>query len=508
MDLKIKTYTKTMIDGKFLIENGYQQGPKLGEALRVARTLEQKGHDTQEILNKLKDVLPQETSKIKLRDQPLVVNLAAKAENQEEEKNLKDSLKKMEELTLCPVVSRAALMPDTCPSGQEYGCIPVGGAIETTNSIIPAAHSADVCCSMRASFFASRQSITQIMSSLEKVTHFGPFSRPRGDEKYHPVLEEPVWSNPFLKGLEGCAKSYLQTQGDGNHFSYLGILETPKNLMKSLEKEGYYEEAKALHKEADAPLYTLVTHHGSRKLGAEIYKRGIEQAIRYTAKVAQGIPKTMAWLNTEEEQGQAYYEALLYAERWTTANHELIHSELMTSLGAKEILFLGNAHNFVWKRGDTFSHGKGATPAWGDDQGRKKIGIIPLNMSSSILITFGENNSRFLSFSPHGAGRNRSRSQTMSQFKDKNQKLDEGLIKKALEDSTKGLDIRWASNRPDISESPLGYKNAKTVEAQLTEYGLATIATRIKPKGCIMAGEFEPIWKKLKKEKKNGPEIV
>lgn len=491
---------ETRIDGQFFLEHGYKPGPRIGQAIELAKSLEGKGLSRNDLLKELTARLPKEVEKLNLRIAPLKIPLAAKAENREEEENLAMSIKKMEELSLCPVITRAALMPDTCPSGQEFGCIPVGGAIETQDAIIPSAHSSDVCCSMQASFFESPLPLIEIMNCLERSTHFGPFPRSKGDEKFHPVLDETVWSNPFLSGLEEVALKYLQTQGDGNHFSYIGQIDRAEELSKNLDNEGYYTEARLLTK-SHGPLFVLVTHHGSRKLGAEIYKRGLAQAIKETNKIANNIPKTMAWLDTNSQLGKDYWQALQYSQKWTAANHEIIHKSLLKGIGSKETLRLKNAHNFVWKKGDKFLHGKGATPAWLDDQGRKQIGIIPLNMSAPILVTFGEDNKTYLSFSPHGAGRNRSRSQTMWQFKDENQKIDKSLVEKKLGETTKDLDIRWASKKADISESPIGYKNAKSIKSQLLSYNLASLAAEINPKGCIMAGEFEPIWKKMKKNK-------
>jgi hypothetical protein len=58
---------------------------------------------------------------------------------------------------------------------------------------------------------------------------------------------------------------------------------------------------------------------------------------------------------------------------------------------------IGNEHNFVWKRGDSFFHGKGATPAWQDASGRPLLGLIPLNMAREILLVLGSNNNDYLS---------------------------------------------------------------------------------------------------------------
>jgi RNA-splicing ligase RtcB len=67
-------------------------------------------------------------------------------------------------------------------------------------------------------------------------------------------------------------------------------------------------------------------------------------------------------------------------------------------------------------------------------------------------------------------------------------------------EETAGLDIRFYSGTPDISELPSAYKNANTVQSQMKEFGLGEVVDRIMPFGCIMAGDQgEPHWKKNKK---------
>jgi RNA-splicing ligase RtcB len=251
--------------------------------------------------------------------------------------------------------------------------------------------------------------------------------------------------------------------------------------------------------------YVLITHHGSRNLGAQIYKRGIEAAIKETNKVATDIPKNLAWLDIHTPLGTQYWQALEYAQRWTIANHTLIHSKTLQRIEQTPIATISNAHNFVWEHKGKIMHGKGATPAWLDPLGRKSLGIIPLNMSSEILITLGSNNTDFLSFSPHGAGRNKSRSALMENYKDKKTKeLDRNLIEKDFKNATLGLDIRWASKKIDISECPIGYKNKEMIKLQLKNFNLATLVSEVQPMGCIMAGEFEMPWN-IKKKKKPIP---
>jgi RNA-splicing ligase RtcB len=148
-------------------------------------------------------------------------------------------------------------------------------------------------------------------------------------------------------------------------------------------------------------------------------------------------------------------------------------------------------------------HGKGATPAWRDAQGRPLIGLIPLNMAREILLVLGADNDRYLSFCPHGAGRNLSRTAMLRPYKDAEGALDPARVRQALAETTGGLDIRWFTGTPDLSESPLGYKNATAVKAQIARFGLATVVGEIQPQGCIMAGEAaEQPWQRARREKK------
>ena len=162
---------------------------------------------------------------------------------------------------------------------------------------------------------------------------------------------------------------------------------------------------------------------------------------------------------------------------------------------------MGNEHNFVWKRGDQFLHGKGATPAWRDEAGRPLAGLIPLNMAEPILMVLGCDNAEYLSFAPHGAGRNLSRTAIVRPFRDRDGQLDERRIADKVKSSTAGLDIRWFCGNPDLAESPIGYKPAAQVKAQIEQFGLAEVVAEIQPLGCIMAGDAGPRpWQRLREE--------
>jgi tRNA-splicing ligase RtcB (3'-phosphate/5'-hydroxy nucleic acid ligase) len=490
------------IKARDLLAAGWPQGRRFGAALRRARELEAAGLGRAELLGQLEQEFPKELPRIAPRAAPAPLSLAIEAETSAEVANVAAARARMTELLHAPVVTRGVLMPDTCPSGGGPATIPVGGAIAVQGAIIPGAHSADICCSMFATFFAANHPLGELMDHLQKVTHFGPGGRPRGQQWNDAVLGEPVWDNPFLAGLRSRAQDCLGTQGDGNHFAYVGHVRFTEAQRAALAAAGYNELAEAIVR-ADGAFQVLVTHHGSRGLGAALYNRGQAAARRWCDEYARDVPDAACWLPHDTPEGAAYWEALQYVARWTRANHAMIHEAFLRRVGQRALAQVGNEHNFVWRRGDVFLHGKGATPAWRDERGRPLLGLIPLNMAREILLVLGGDQAEYLSFCPHGAGRNLSRTAMLRPYKDADGEIDPARVRAALAETTAGLDVRWWSGAPDLSESPLGYKDATKVKAQIARFGLATVVGEIQPRGCIMAGEGEePHWARARREKR------
>ena len=161
---------------------------------------------------------------------------------------------------------------------------------------------------------------------------------------------------------------------------------------------------------------------------------------------------------------------------------------------------LHDIDDFVWKKPGTktYLHGKGATPAWLNNAGNPLLGLIPLNMAEPILLTLGSNNSKHLSFSPHGAGREMSRRATLRRYtKSKKKGFDQKLLEQDLASGTEGIEVRWYQGRPDITETPLGYKPASKVREQIERYQLADIIGEILPLASIMSGRAETYEKPL-----------
>ena len=476
-----------LICKEILLQAGWPDEEGLNDVLAAAAEQEAKGiQDARYILKILRKRFPLPELP-GLREKPVGCAEAISPESTEEEKNLQTARQSFQDLLRCPLVEKAALMPDACPAGRQPGDMPVGGVIAARNAIIPSAHSLDICCSLRATFYTTREPVPFQMDTLTKVTRFGRGGRDKSDWISHPITDEPVWDNVFLSGLQEYACKHLADQGDGNHFAFLGRCRVESSWLDLLTHRGHEKMAAAIRPFVNQWVSALVTHHGSRGLGAHVYKRGQIAARKHTNRVASNIPDNVAWLETDRPEGAAYWEALGYVQRWTRANHDVIHDRFLESAGSSAIARVRTEHNFVWKRGDGFLHGKGATPAWSDSEGRPLLGLIPLNMAAPILLVAGRDNKKYLSFAPHGAGRNRSRRKIRRDFVTRGE-WDEDKAKRVTAENVKGIEARWFSGHPDVSELPLGYKDANSIREALDRYNLATVIAEIEPLGSLMAG--------------------
>ncbi len=482
-----------LIDRTKLLEAGWPRDEELLETLLEAAAVQEGRGVTDEayILKLLAKRFDKPNHALRMRDEPVPHSEAIRASTREDEKNLAAVRRFMRDLMRCPVVEAGAIMPDACPAGQAEATIPVGGAVAARGAILPAAHGHDICCSMHASVFESAKPVEELLDAIVGATRFGPGGREPGDRVAHPVLDEAVWTNPFLSGLQEYARMHLADQGDGNHFAFLGRLRWTQPLVEALDAAGQTELSEAGRRQLEAgraESLVLVTHHGSRGLGARVFQRGMAAAVKQTATVAAGIPEAAAWLSVDTPEGSDYWESLQYVGRWTLANHQCIHQRFLTAIESPALAQFGNEHNFVWRRGEHFLHGKGATPAWSDAAGHPLLGLIPLNMASPILMVLGRGNEEHLSFAPHGAGRNVSRRGLLKRFRLKDGGLDLKTMDRTLAESTEGVDVRWYLGEADLTESPVAYKPAGQVRSQIAEFDLAQVIAEIEPLGSVMAG--------------------
>lgn len=446
------------MNGKQLIDWGFEPGPWFAQAILLATNMELRGETPEKIREYVSTLKPK--PKIKLRETSLPYGVFINPQTDEEEANVKQVHEAMGKLMQVPTVVHASIMPDACPAG----IIPVGGVVATANAIHPGFHSADVCCSMAITILNREVAGKALLDVAMQTTHFGPLPKNRSIEVKGRIgdLIGEFYTNHFLEGLEVPAVQSYMTQGDGNHFFYVGRVKS-------------------------SGLSCIVTHHGSRVLGAQLYKRGIAQATKETAKLADGIPKEASWFSADSYYGEQYWDALQRVRRWTKYNHFDIHHEVISRLRGFSTAYADvdiedqfwNEHNFVFqKENGLFYHAKGATPSFSnfssETDGRC---LIPMNMAEPILITRPTNNKKSLEFAPHGAGRNESRTQ---------------FLKRDLTEMPKDIDVRFYCGVSDPSELPSAYKDSGSVIQQIKQFNLATIVDEVLPYGTIMAGNYGP----------------
>jgi tRNA-splicing ligase RtcB (3'-phosphate/5'-hydroxy nucleic acid ligase) len=454
-----------MITGNDLINLGYKPNKMFREALEHINKHQLQGEAITAYMDSIQPVY------IDQHDQPVPFYKNLRAENPEESANVDAVLSAMSSIMKTPTVVNGAVMPDACPTGDDQ--IPVGGVVVAKNAIHPAWHSADICCSVMLTNFG-RIDPKLVLDAAHSITHFGGGGR----DEYSDLPENfitAIKKNPFLNSERSLhlAKSHMGTQGDGNHFLFIGISKMTGDTM-------------------------MVTHHGSRGFGANLYKEGMAVAERFRKDISPSTSPKSAWIPFNTPEGADYWKALQLVRDWTKLNHTTIHDATAMKLIAEPRLRLWNEHNFVFKDGDLFYHAKGATPL--DDKfvpdSLRGFRLIPLNMSEPVLVVRGRTTDNNLGFAPHGAGRNMSRGQHK---RNKAGRTTEDIFT----EETKGLDVRFFSNNVDISELPSAYKSADMVKRQMIEFDLGRVVDEIMPYGCIMAGDWEidAPWRK-KKEKK------
>jgi tRNA-splicing ligase RtcB len=458
------------ISGQDLINAGMRQGKWFGPALAAANDHLQKGGSFDDALATARRFQPPPTIPLQAGGAvPLHLNIDAGSP--EEAGNVEAVTRTMQALLRTPVIRAGAVMPDACPAGPP-GTIPVGG-VAASEAIHPGMHSADICCSMAISVFPGIAPAA-LLDAVHQVTHFGPGGRPRGQQLRPPeAVMSQFAANPLLRDLTSQAIEHFGTQGDGNHFAYVGTLKSTGET-------------------------ALVTHHGSRAPGARLYNKGMKIAEAFRQVLSPETLPQNAWIPADTPAGDDYWAALQTVREWTRENHLVIHDMTAERLSARVADRFWNEHNFVFRRSDgLFYHGKGATPAfdnWAADA--TDLTIIPLNMAEPVLIVRGKNAAHGLGFSPHGAGRNMSRTQ--------HKRMQGGRTDAEIfAEETKGIDARFFSGRTDVSELPSAYKSAASVRAQIESYGLAEVVDEVLPYGCIMAGDWEADapWRKKREER-------
>ncbi len=361
-----------------------------------------------------------------------------------------------------PITAAGALMPD---AHQGYG-LPIGGVLATRNAVIPYGVGVDIGCRMCLSILPIPAQLgVSETARLERVlltnTRFGE-QREHETPNEAAVLEDARFGEtPLLRGLHERARYQLGTSGSGNHFVEFGEIAVPAGNTLGVPAGSYL---------------ALLTHSGSRGLGANIARHYTKLAIDQTPLPPEA--KNLAWLGLDTEAGQEYWRAMNLAGDYAAACHDDIHRRVLRALGGIDPLArVENHHNFAWEenhlvdgRPETLLvHRKGATPA-----GEGVLGIIPGSMATPGYVVRGRGNASSLASASHGAGRRMSR--TVAKQTYTAQHLQETLAAAGVTLLGGGLD-----------EIPMAYKDITQVMAQQAD--LVSIQATFTPRVVRMDTE-------------------
>lgn len=339
-----------------------------------------------------------------------------------------------------PVSKKGALMPD---GHQGYG-LPIGGVLATENAVIPYGVGVDIGCRMCLSIFDIAPSYIdghqdKYVNILQGHTKFGPNEVQKNPGDHEVFEREEFRTIPFVKRLKDKAWQQLGSSGGGNHFVEFGIVEVLEDNNAFKVPPGKY--------------VGVLSHSGSRGLGANIAKNWTDLAMKQTP-----LPKEarhLGWLDLNTQDGQEYWLAMNLAGDYASACHHDIHRRIAKAMGERPLAMIENHHNFAWKEivdgQELIVHRKGATPAQ-----ENVLGIIPGSMTAPGYIVKGKGNPLSLSSASHGAGRQMSR--TIAK-----KSITQSELKKILKDN--GVTLLGAG----LDEAPMAYKDITKVMALQTE---------------------------------------
>lgn len=375
----------------------------------------------------------------------------------------RQSLQQLAAACELPVAVRGALMPD---AHVGYG-LPIGGVLATRDAVIPYAVGVDIACRMKitvldlpAQTLDDERGRDRLKGAIEAETRFGIGAKFRQHRK-HDVMDRDWNVSGVTKHNKDRAAEQLGTSGSGNHFVEFGTLTVGEG------------EKSALGLEPGAYL-ALMSHSGSRGTGAAVCQQYSKLAMEAHPELP-GHLRYLAWLDLDGEAGREYWEAMSLMGHYASANHEVIHREILRNLGALALAGVENHHNFAWeetheidgRRERVIVHRKGATPA-----GAGVLGVIPGSMGAPAFIVEGLGSADSLASAAHGAGRVMSRRQAKQVFAF-------GNVRREL--AARGIEVISAG----ADESPGVYKDIHEVMAR--QQDLVRPVARFDPRLVKMA---------------------
>ncbi|NGX61448.1 MAG: RNA-splicing ligase RtcB [Chlamydiae bacterium] len=277
-------------------------------------------------------------------------------------------------------------------------------------------------------------------------------------------------------------KKQLGSIGSGNHFVELG--EIQKNLLPETAEAWGMEEGQ---------LYILI-HSGSRGFGHQVCQDTLNSLV--TKGFAEGLPdRQLVAAPLESPEGKEYFAAMNAAANYAFNNRQqILHwvreafQEVLQISPEKITPLYDVCHNIAkfeeyeveGKKQLLCVHRKGATRAFGPGhpelsplfQQTGQPVLVPGDMGRASYVLAGLGNPLTWCSSCHGAGRAKSRIQSMRRWK--------GAHPFEYMKS-QGVRVMASSYKTVAEEMPDAYKEVDAVVEAVEEAGLATRVARLRP---------------------------
>jgi tRNA-splicing ligase RtcB (3'-phosphate/5'-hydroxy nucleic acid ligase) len=358
---------------------------------------------------------------------------------------LEDTTRRQAEATAAMpfVLPHLALMPD---AHLGKGAT-VGSVIPTDGAIMPAAVGVDIGCGMQAvrtQFTLADLDPATLPALHASIVRRVPLSAGRYNRKVQGSATPRLEQLTALAGEAGFDPAryagnwqlQLGSLGSGNHFIEVSTDELDR--------------------------VWLFLHTGSRGVGNKIAVSHIAVAQRHMQQRSITLPdRDLAYLEEGTDEFDRYIREMQWAQEFARLNREEIMDRCVEALarhldtGVTRIEEVNCHHNYTAREThfgrDVWLSRKGAIHAAGGVRG-----LIPGSMGTASYVVTGKGDALALQSSPHGAGRNYSRTAARKRF-----------TRESLDTAMKG--IAWGRSDAFLDEHPDAYKPIDIVMADAAD---------------------------------------
>jgi tRNA-splicing ligase RtcB (3'-phosphate/5'-hydroxy nucleic acid ligase) len=342
-----------------------------------------------------------------------------------------------------------ALMPDAHPGKGST----VGSVIPTVGAIMPAAVGVDIGCGMIA--------VRTQYTSQDIGAHIGDADKTLRGLRQSIERAIPLSAGAYNHELTDTAKervAVLEEQAKIYGFDPAQYLPDWRLQLGTLGSGNHFIEVSL----DESDNVWLFLHSGSRGVGNKIAIHHIavaqEQMKRYFIELPD---RDLSYLVEGTHEFDAYIKQMQWAQKFALANREEMMDRVIRCFGywmgtakgepapVEQLERINCHHNFTQREQHM------GRPVWLSRKGaidahQGVMGLIPGSMGTASYVVEGKGNVASLCSSPHGAGRNYSRSAARKTF-----------THKQLREAMKGIEYR--DTDAFVDEIPQAYKDVEVV---------------------------------------------